>query len=84
MKSKTTLSLQQAIDGLASGELNAQQLSEDALQRIKQPQGEGNAVFTQVYEAWAKQQAEASLKRRRRDDPNHLARICRAAPVLSG
>ncbi len=69
MKTKTTLSLQQAIDGLARGELNAQQLSEAALQCIHQPQGEGKAVFTQVYEAWAKQQAEASLKRRLAGEP---------------
>lgn len=58
------LTLSQIAKGLAKGEFTSRQLTADALQRISDPQGEGDRTFTQVYNDWALLQAQASDKRR--------------------
>ncbi len=64
MTSPLPLSLQQAIEQLALGNVTSQQLTEQALKNINAPEGEGSKAFTQVYEQWAREQAAASTARR--------------------
>lgn len=64
MTSPLPLSLQQAIEQLALGNVTSQQLTEQALKNINAAEGEGSKTFTQVYEQWAREQAAASTARR--------------------
>lgn len=64
MTSPLPLSLQQAIEQLALGNVTPQQLTEQALRHISAADGEGSLVFTQVYAEWAREQAAASTARR--------------------
>ncbi|EIC83488.1 amidase [Serratia sp. M24T3] len=64
MTSPFPLSLQQAIEQLALGNLTSAQLTETALKNIRDTEGEGSLAFTQVYEQWAREQAAASSARR--------------------
>lgn len=69
MTSPLPLSLQQAIEQLALGNVTSQQLTEQALSHISAADGEGSLVFTQVYAEWARQQAAASAARRAANQP---------------
>ncbi|MEQ9887501.1 amidase [Pectobacterium zantedeschiae] len=63
------LTLQQAIAGLASGTFTSAELTEFALARIADEQGEGSRAFTRVYPDVARQQAQESDRRRIADRP---------------
>lgn len=58
-----TLTLNQASQQLQRGERKADELLEQALGRISQPQGEGARVFTRLYADSARQQAAAAAAR---------------------
>ncbi|CAM3821582.1 amidase [Rouxiella silvae] len=64
MTSHLSLSLHQAIEQLALGNVTAEQLTEQALANINAVEGEGALAFTHVYAPWARKQAAASAQRR--------------------
>lgn len=64
MTSPLPLSLQQAIEQLALGNVTSTELTELALKNIKAAEGEGALTFTQVYADWARELAAASTARR--------------------
>ncbi|MGB9097900.1 amidase [Erwinia sp.] len=64
MNSHSSLNLQQAGEQLALGAVTSAQLTEQALAKIADSEGEGALAFTQVYVDWAREQAAASTQRR--------------------